>query len=100
MDLKLQTMWGLRDCAKCEGDVCDEPSRRHRALGYEHWPTCPGRLLRSSAWQYVLELQNAKQVAPLEGWPTRYAPWVVDALGALERAAVDKWKKDQKTKEP
>ena len=80
--------FNLNDCNTCTGEKCAEVPKRSMfgILGYDGWPTCPIRLLRSPHWQHDVQLYNAKTVSPLTAWPTGYAAWVVDALCELESA--------------
>ncbi len=85
--------YNLHDCTTCTGgDKCKEVPGRSMfgILGYDNFPTCPIRLLRSPHWQHVVQLYNAKTVSPLTGWPSHYAAWIVDALCELEAAFTKK----------
>lgn len=68
-------------------DTCDTCTRAHSDFiaapnGYENWPVCPVKLLKTPAWQYLIKLHNAHHVSPLSPWPQGRAAWVV--LGMTE----------------
>jgi len=91
--------WRLSSCGKCDGSGCVGRSYPFGPpLGFPHWPACPVSLLKSAAWQYVVQLYNAANVAPLSGWPVDYPAWVVDALEPVGSAMQEKARADAKAK--
>jgi hypothetical protein len=59
-------------------------------LGEGGWRGCPSVLVRDPAFQMALRTYNLKQVAPLSGWPQRFAAWVQDGMMAIEDALATK----------
>ncbi len=51
------------------------------------WSVCPLCLLRTGHLDAVESLDRLARVAPLSGWPDRYAPWAV--LGVLHLRAAE-----------
>jgi len=49
------------------------------------WSHCPFDLLASPFWAGVVRLDELAQVAPLSGWPERYAGWAVQGILELRR---------------
>lgn len=50
------------------------------------WNVCPLDLLGAPHLGAVFELDALAKVAPLAGWPDRYAPWVIRGLMAVRDA--------------
>jgi len=50
------------------------------------WSDCPLCLLSSPWMQSLRVLGSMAEVAPLSGWPERYAVWAVHGLIALKQA--------------
>lgn len=50
------------------------------------WNVCPLDLLGCPQLAAVFELDRLAKVAPLSGWPDRYAPWAVIGLMAVRDA--------------
>lgn len=49
------------------------------------WSVCPLDLLANPFMQGVQQLDRLAKVAPLSGWPDRFAPWAVAGLMALRQ---------------
>ncbi len=94
VEVNLDDVSGWYNLHGCREAVCSDPASCARntrdrpvpIMGYEHWPTCPIRLIRSPQWQAIARLYNAKGVSPLSGWPHAFAAWTVDALTELQAA--------------
>lgn len=63
--------------------VPDGPSRE--IVDYD-WSICPLDLLGDPHFGAIFDLDRLAKVAPLQGWPDRYAPWAVMGLMALRQA--------------
>jgi hypothetical protein len=50
------------------------------------WSVCPLDLLGSPHYQAVVQMDRMAKVAPLAGWPDRYAAWAVAGLMALRES--------------
>lgn len=76
----------FRACAECAGgEAC--VGRSYRGVppaDSRAWPVCPDRLIRSPAWRAIVRRWEASKVAPLEGWPSAYLAWAVEAIAALD----------------
>lgn len=90
--------WYQLTCDDCHD--CDRTTFPIPPLNSTAWPACPVKLVRSTWWQYVVGLYNARNVTALADWPHRYAAWVVDALEelvpAVDRKAAEDLKRKQK----
>ncbi len=51
-----------------------------------HWSHCPLDLLSHPMVRSLRVLDRVASVAPLDGWPTRYASWAVAGIIALREA--------------
>lgn len=67
----------IADCRK----GCDH-------AGVKWWPElvggCPNRALAEPVFVAVMQLWNARQVAPLDGWPHKYSYWAQHGLMTVE----------------
>ena len=80
---ELQDWPTVPDCDSCDGADCTKPTKL-----FDHsYPTCPFFERRQPRWQAVIDIYNAISVQPVEGWPRRWAPWVVRGVTALTNAA-------------
>ena len=50
------------------------------------WSTCPMGLLGGPHVQAIARLDRLAKVAPVDGWPGRFAPWAVFGVLALREA--------------
>ncbi len=69
---------------------CAHRPRWHACEGMEEqpsldWSVCPLDLLGHPLVQRVLDLDRLARVAPLSGWPDRYAAWAVNGLLLLRQ---------------
>jgi len=50
------------------------------------WQGCPAAVLSDPLLVEVVETWAAARVSALDGWPSGWAAWVVEGVGAVERA--------------
>jgi hypothetical protein len=86
----------LDDCLSEDG--CDHDDVFIPWLGKGGRRGCPGALIVDPAFQLALRTYNLRQVAPLDGWPHRYAAWVQDAMMAIEDGIAKKRRKAMERK--
>ena len=63
------------------------PAPGSRSVPDLDWSHCPIDLLESPFMRALYGLDRLARVAPLTGWPERFAPWVVVGLMVLREEA-------------
>lgn len=63
-----------------------EVPEQARELADLDWSVCPFDLLECPFYAGVAMLDRLAKVAPLAGWPDRYAAWAVSGLMMLRRS--------------
>ncbi len=49
------------------------------------WSVCPLDVLTMPEFGHIFKLDKLATIAPLSGWPDRYAPWAVEGLLTLRQ---------------
>lgn len=76
----------LRQVCGCRGaPLLHPPAPAARDIALLDWSHCPFDLLHSPFWSAVRRLDELASVAPLAGWPDRYAAWAVTGTIELRR---------------
>lgn len=85
--LKLATKAGTyRNLLGCHGQPAFHAvPDAAREVDVLDWSVCPLDLLASPFMVAVHQLDRMAKVAPLAGWPDRYAPWAVAGLMTLRQ---------------
>lgn len=76
----------IRSYLGCTGAFLHQVPEDAREIDELNWSVCPLCLLASPFCQAILELDRLARIAPLAGWPDRYAYWAVRGLTILRDA--------------
>lgn len=89
-------------CKDCPGPehpsgCLSRPATTRPVAGRSDWPICPMGMLRTRAWEEIVDLYLAAKVSPIAGFPEAHPAWVQDGVIALlsaVRAEEDRQLKD------